>query len=295
MAVRMAIVAGQFYEASPDECQTHIEQMLPSGPIEADLPDTIMAGVVPHAGWVFSGDLAALVFAAIRQNAQEKPVETFVIFGAVHSAVSPMGHLYDSGQWGTPLGAVDVDEDLAEAILTEGGQFIQANCGSHSREHSIEVQVPIIQYVFPEAKILPLMVPAIPQASEIGAAVGRAIIGQDKRVVCIGSTDLTHYGPSYLMTSMGTGPEAIGWAKDTNDKFFLDQALSMQAERLVDTANTYHSACGGGATAATVAAAKQLGAEKGYLLGHTTSAEVMTKKFDRSSTDSVGYAAIVYG
>ncbi len=294
MAVRMAMVAGQFYEASPDECQFHIKQMLPSGPIETELPETIVAGVVPHAGWVFSGDLAALVFAAIRQNAQEKPVDTFVIFGAVHSAVSPMGHLYDSGQWGTPLGTVDVDEGLAEAILTEGAQFIQPNCSSHSREHSIEVQVPIIQYVFPQAKIVPLMVPAIPQAGEIGAAVGRAIAGQDKHIVCIGSTDLTHYGPSYLMTSMGTGPEALRWARDTNDKFFLDQALSMQVDRLVDTANTYHSACGGGATAATVAAARQLGAEKGFLLAHTTSAEVMKKKFNRSSTDSVGYAAIVF-
>ena len=294
MAVRMAIVAGQFYEASPDECQTHIEQMLPSGPIEADLPDTIVAGVVPHAGWVFSGDLAVLVFAAIKQNAEDNPVDTFVIFGAVHSAVSPMGHLYNTGQWGTPLGAVDVDDALAEAILDEGGQFIQANCSSHSREHSIEVQVPIIQYLFPEANIVPLMVPPIPQAHEIGLAVGRVIQNQDERVVCIGSTDLTHYGPSYLMTSMGTGAEAIRWAKETNDKFFLDQALSMQADRLVDTANTYHSACGGGATAATVAAAKQLGAEKGYLLAHTTSAEVMTEKFGRGSTDSVGYAAIVY-
>jgi MEMO1 family protein len=294
MTVRMAVVAGQFYESSPEDCRNHIEQMLPSEPIEADLPEPIVAGVVPHAGWVFSGDLAALVFAAIKQNAEDKPVDTFVIFGAVHSAVSPMAHLYDSGQWGTPLGAVDVDEDLAEAILTEGGQFIQANCSSHSREHSIEVQVPIIQHVFPEAKILPLMVPATPQAHEIGAAVGRAIQNQNKRVACIGSTDLTHYGPSYLMTSMGTGAEAIRWAKDTNDKFFLDQALSMQADRLVDTANTYHSACGGGATAATVAAARELGAEKGCLLAHTTSAEVMAKKFNRSSTDSVGYAAIVY-
>ena len=294
MAVRMAIVAGQFYEASPDECRTHIEQMLPSGPLRAELPATIVAGVVPHAGWAFSGDLAALVFAAIKQTVADKPVDTFVIFGAVHSAVSPMGHLYNTGQWGTPLGAVDVDDALAEAILDEGGQFIQANCSSHSREHSIEVQVPIIQYLFPEANIVPLMVPPIPQAHEIGLAVGRVIQNQDERVVCIGSTDLTHYGPSYLMTSMGTGAEAIRWAKETNDKFFLDQALSMQADRLVDTANTYHSACGGGATAATVAAAKQLGAEKGYLLAHTTSAEVMTEKFGRGSTDSVGYAAIVY-
>jgi AmmeMemoRadiSam system protein B len=81
MAVRRAVVAGRFYESSSASCRKQIEQMLPSGPIEAQLPERIIAGIVPHAGWMFSGSLAALVFAAIKQ---QQSVDSFVIFGAVH-------------------------------------------------------------------------------------------------------------------------------------------------------------------------------------------------------------------
>jgi MEMO1 family protein len=101
--------------------------------------------------------------------------------------------------------------------------------------------------------------------------------------------------PSYLFTPMGSGPQAIRWAKEKNDRFFLDLALSLQADRLVEASHTYGSACGGGAVAAAVAAAHELGAQKGYLLAHTSSAEVMAKKFQRGAEDSVGYAAVVFG
>jgi hypothetical protein len=206
-----------------------------------------------------------------------------------------MGIMYDAGQWGTPLGRIDVDEELAEAILHHGDELIRADCESHSREHSIEVQIPFIQYLFEEAKILPIMVPPIARADEIGRVVGQIAAQSDKRIVCIASTDLTHYGPSYHYTPMGTGPEAIRWAKEKNDQFFIDLAMSMQADKLVESASMYNNACGAGAVAATVAAAEALGAKKGYLLAHTTSADVMAKKFHRDSEDSVGYVAIVYG
>ncbi|MBN1765947.1 MAG: AmmeMemoRadiSam system protein B, partial [Sedimentisphaerales bacterium] len=241
MSVRMAAVAGQFYEASPQACQEHIRQLLPEGPIDAQIPETIVAGVVPHAGWVFSGDLAGLVFASIKQ---QQSVDTFVIFGAVHTVMARRGLLYDVGQWGTPLGTIDIDEDLADAILDEGTDFISTDTGGHSREHSIEVQIPFIQYLFNQAKIVPLMVPPMAQAPEIGQAVARALGACDKKVVCIASTDLTHYGPSYGFTQMGVGPEALKWAKETNDKFFIDLTLTMQADKLVDTAQMYGSACG---------------------------------------------------
>ena len=292
MSVRTTAVAGQFYESSPQACLDQLKQMLPAEPLTADLHERIISGIVPHAGWVFSGDLAGLVFAAVKQ--QNESVDTFVIFGAVHAVRTRQALLYDTGSWQTPLGTIDVDEQLAGAILAQAPDLIIADHDARRREHSIEVQVPFVQHLFEAARIVPLLVPPSDQAPPVGAAVARAIAGSDKSVVCIGSTDLTHYGPSYYFTPQGAGPEAVRWAKDTNDKFFLDQALSMQADRLVDTANTYHSACGGGATAATVGAAQQLGAEKGYLLAHTTSAEVMIQKFNRGSTDSVGYAAIVY-
>lgn len=292
MAVRMAVVAGQFYEASQARCEAQIKEMLPAQGVEIPFDGPILAGVVPHAGWVFSGNLAALVFAAVRQRQQ---IDTFVIFGAVHSAAGRAGMLYESGQWGTPLGAIDVDAELAAEILAQTPGMVEADQAGHSGEHSIEVQVPIIQHLFPDAKIVPLMVPPGARVIEIGRATARAIQQSDKNVLCLASTDLTHYGPSYYHTPMGTGSEALKWAKDENDKFFIDLALTMQADQLVTTAQSYGSACGAGAVAAAVAAASELGAEKGHLLAHTTSAEIVAEKFHQPSQDSVGYAAIVYG
>lgn len=292
MTVRMAAVAGRFYEGSTKACLAHIKNLLPKGPIKADLPERILAGVVPHAGWVFSGDLAALVFAAIKQ---QQAVDTFVIFGAIHTVRVNRGLLYESGQWGTPLGTIDVDDELAEAIADQDHHRIIFDRIGHQQEHSIEVQVPFIQHLFPEAKIVPLLVPPVDDAPDIGQAVGRAIKQSPKSIVCIASTDLTHYGPGYGCTPMGSGPEGIRWAKEKNDQFFIDLALNFQADQLVDNSRTYNSACGGGAVAAVVASAQELGSNKSLLLGHTTSAEVMVKKFGQKAEDSVGYAAIVFG
>ena len=293
MPVRSTAVAGQFYQASPDACRNQIEQMLPDTPLDVELPPKILAGVVPHAGWVFSGNLAAMVFAAVKER--HETVDTFVIFGAVHAVRTQNTLLYDCGCWKTPLGSIDIDESLAADVLGRLPNLVQADCNAHNREHSIEVQVPIIQYLFPEAQILPLLVPPTDQAPQIGVGFAQILKNTSKTVVCIGSTDLTHYGPSYFFTPHGAGPEALQWAKNTNDRHFIDLALAFKAERLVDSAQTYANACGAGAAAATVAAARQLGATRGYLLAHTTSAEILQKKYHQAATDSVGYAALVFG
>ncbi|MCP4712643.1 MAG: AmmeMemoRadiSam system protein B, partial [Planctomycetes bacterium] len=117
MPVRSAAVAGQFYQASLDACQAQIEQMLPAAPLDVDLPSRILAGVVPHAGWVFSGDLASMVFSAIKQ--QTDSVDTLVIFGAVHAVRTKNALLYDTGSWQTPLGPIDIDESLAADVLSQ--------------------------------------------------------------------------------------------------------------------------------------------------------------------------------
>ena len=293
MPTRSAAVAGQFYDAAPGACRTQIEQMLPGAPLDVDLPPKILAGVVPHAGWVFSGSLAAMVFAAIKQ--QNDAVDTFVIFGAVHAVRTKNSLLYDSGSWQTPLGPIDIDQSLAADILAQIPNLVHPDCNAHNREHSIEVQVPIIQYLFPDAQILPLLVPPTDLAGQIGAQIAPILKNSQKTVVCIGSTDLTHYGPSYFFTPHATDPQALQWAQDTNDRYFIDLALALQADRLVDAAQTYSNACGAGAAAAAIAAAQQLGATRGCLLAHTTSAEILQQKFHQSATDSVGYAAIVFG
>jgi len=295
MQVRKPIVAGQFYPSQRNSCVDEIDQCLPSaadrGRLSRSLPETIVAGIVPHAGWTFSGALAALVFWAVKQRHEK--VHTFVIFGAAHGYFGPAPAVYDSGSWMTPLGEVAVDEELAIAILSNGTAI--SDLDAHHSEHSIEVQVPFIQYLFAGSKILPIVVSPGEQAVKLGTSVGQ-IISRDnqKKIICIGSTDLTHYGPHYGFVPMGVGAEALKWASKVNDRKFIDLALKLEPQGLLASAAENCNACGPGAASATVAAAKKLGKTKGVLLAHTSSNEVMLRRMGTSSADSVGYAAIVF-
>lgn len=292
MNIRKPAVAGQFYPGSQKQCRTEIIDCLTDRPVSCKLPEKIVAGIVPHAGWTFSGDLAGMVFAAIEKI--EKTVDTFIIFGAVHNYFGSNAAVYDAGSWQTPMGEIKIDEELAAAIIKKSA-FAKSNPDAHKYEHSIEVQIPFIQHFFPSAKIVPILTPPADFVIELGADVAECIksaIG--KKIVCIGSTDLTHYGPRYGFNPQGDGPSAISWAKEVNDKFFINFALDMQAEKILSSAMERENACGPGAAAATVSAAKSLGKTKGLLLAHTNSSEVMEKKFGQTSSESVGYAAIVY-
>ena len=291
MQKRKPIVAGQFYPGQYDSCVDEINEYLEAKTLSESLPETIVAGIVPHAGWTFSGSLAALVFSAIKQ--QHEKVHTFVVFGATHGYFGQSPAVYEIGNWITPLGEVAVDEELADAVLSSGAAVSDPR--AHISEHSIEVQIPFIQYLFAGAKILPILVPPRQQAVALGTSVGDIISRQeDRKIVCIGSTDLTHYGPRYGFTPMGTGKEALRWADSVNDKEFIDLALKLDPQGLLTSAAENCNACGPGAAAAAVAAAKKLGSERGLLLAHTNSNEVMLQKTGSTSTDSVGYAAIIF-
>lgn len=291
MQTRKPVVAGQFYPGQHDSCVSEIHECLEAATIGGQLPETIAAGIVPHAGWTFSGSLAAMVFSAIKQ--QHEKVHTFVIFGAAHSYFGASPAVCERGVWETPLGEVVVDEELADAILKTGRAVCDQR--AHFSEHSIEVQVPFIQYLFAGAKIVPVVVPPTGQAVALGTSVGEIIGRQEgRKIVCIGSTDLTHYGPRYGFAPMGTGKNALTWAKKVNDKNFIDTALKLEPEDLLAGAVKDGNACGPGAAAATVAAAKKLGCKRGILLEHTTSNEIMLEKMGTTSADAVGYAAIVF-
>ncbi len=293
MTVRKPVVAGQFYPGSDKQCRAEIADCLAQRPLSGiQLPEKIAAGIVPHAGWAFSGDLAGMVFAAIAKT--EERIDTFVIFSAVHRYFDPIAAVYDAGAWLTPMGEVPIDEELAEAIIKKS-PAAKSTPDAHQLEHSIEVQIPFIQYLFADAKIVPIMTPPAEYVIKLGADVAECIkAATDKKIVCIGSTDLTHYGPRYGFDPQGKGEAGIKWAKDVNDKAFIDLALAMQAEKILTDSLENQNACGPGAAAATIAAAKGLGKSKGILLAHTHSSEVMEKKFGQSSSESVGYAAIVY-
>jgi AmmeMemoRadiSam system protein B len=299
MQIRKPSVAGQFYADDKRACLKEIKMCLEAKAVPKDLPDTIVAGIVPHAGWVFSGDVAALVFNSIKSV--HPHVDTFIIFGAAHYPCGKKAAVYAQGAWQTPLGDVMIDEDAAAAII-EMCADAERNERAHQFEHSIEVAVPFVQHLFPEAKIVPIMTPPTVYAGRLGEKVGEVVemhgraslLNGGKKIVCIGSTDLTHYGPRYGFDPMGVGDDAIQWAKEINDKEFIDYALDMDAEKILCTAAQNQNACGAGAAAATVAAAKRLGKTKGRLLAHTHSNEVMRQKYGQSSEESVGYAGIIF-
>jgi AmmeMemoRadiSam system protein B len=159
----------------------------------------------------------------------------------------------------------------------------------------MEVQVPFIQYLFPDAKILPILTPPAEQAIRLGEIAGSIIASdEESKIVTLGSTDLTHYGPRYGFTPMGVGKEGLKWATEVNDKQFIDYALKLQPDKMLESAAENYNACGAGAAAAVVAVAKTLGKTKGVLLAHTTSTEIMIRKLGVTSREAVGDAAIVF-
>ncbi len=291
MQIRHAVAAGSFYEASEKACRASLAKCIPETIDSVELPERIVAGIVPHAGWIFSGQVAGEVFRSIAQQGQP---EVFVLFGAMHRGIAQLGGMFADGGWRTPLGDVAIDERLAERILG-GTNLIERNARVHADEHSLEVIVPFIQHLFGEAKILPIAVPPVGEAHEIGQAVGRILAAEQTAAVCIGSTDLTHYGPGYGFVPQGAGQEGIIWAKDVNDRSIIDLICRLESEKIVAEAELHRNACGAGAVAATVGAAVQMGAKRAKLLSHICSAQVSERLWGQQSSESVGYAGIVFG
>ena len=290
MRIRRPAVAGQFYPADADACRAEVQACLAAETLPASLPEKVVAGIVPHAGWTFSGALAALVFAAVRQRTER--VATFAVCGAAHGYRDAAPVVDDSDGWETPLGTIEIDAALRDRLV-EGGT-VTADASAHRHEHSIEVQVPFIQHLFPEARLLPIIVPPVGGAVALGDALAEVVTQAAAPVVCIGSTDLTHYGPRYGFIPKGAGPDGTRWAHAENDRTFLDLALRVEPEALLTQALECGNACGPGAAAAVTAVARRLGVAAGMLLAQTDSNEIMRRKMGTSGRDSVGYAALVF-
>jgi MEMO1 family protein len=291
MNIRKPIVAGQFYPGTKSAAAAGADECLLANIDVNELPEKIVGGVIPHAGWVCSGLVPGKVFRAV-QILQE--VETFVLFGAVHRFGGVKAAVFSAGGWETPLGTIEIDDRLAAKILTDSN-LCRGEPAAHDYEHSIEVQVPFIQRLFPKAKILPIMVPPTKCAAEVGMAVAQGIKEAGTKAVCLGSSDLTHYGPSYQFSPQGPGQEGICWAKEVNDRGLLDLVEKMDAEGVLEYAQAHQAACGAGAIAASIGCAKDLGANVARILEHTNSYEVLSKRFGERGDDAVGYAGIIFG
>jgi MEMO1 family protein len=233
------------------------------------------AGIAPHAGWEFSGSLAAQVVSCIVPG-----MDTIVIIGG-HLASADGIMCLTEDAFETPLGPIETDRELLEAL---SGVLPMED--DEERDNTIEIQLPLIRYFAPEARAVGLRVPPSAVAERLGALIGETAARIGRRVAVLGSTDLTHYGAGYGFAPRQ--PDPVAWVRDVNDKRFIEAALAMDAAGVVDKATREHSACSAGGAAAAITFARSRGAASGALLAYRSSFEV------HRSESFVGYAGIVY-
>ena len=283
MPLRLPIAAGRFYPSDAPECVALLSEM------QAGLePVPAVGAIAPHAGWIYSGRTA---MRSIVSLAAKSP-ETVIVFGAVHVLTHADASLFSEGTWQTPLGLAAVDSDLGGLIRRI--DHVQDDPEAHRFEHSIEVLLPMIQHVLPEARIVPLMVKPVRRAEQIGRDCARAAKESGRRVAFLASTDLTHYGPAFGIEPVGRGAAGVKWAKEVNDRRLIKLIAVGRALEVLAEAEQSRSACGAGAVAALLGAMGELGAVEFRELEHTSSAEVEWAAGGGAAVNSVGYLAGVF-
>ena len=291
MNIRYPARAGQFYESASMPCEHHAQKLFESVVLPDRLPSPLYGGIVPHAGWMYSGKLAASTLKALDADA---PLERVVIFGADHVGQARQGEVYDSGVWRTPMGEVAIDRELAEAIIS-AGDLLRSNVAAHEGEHAIEVQVPLLQYLRPNVTIVPIIVPPTGDAVKIGDLVGATLAETfgDAGIRVIGSTDLTHHA-GHFPAPGGRGAQGVQWARE-NDHRIIELIEAMDAGQIVPEAQEHENACGGGAIAATIAACRAMGASAGITLAYSNSYEIIHQIYPSDADDTtVGYLSAIF-
>jgi len=283
MGIRKSDFAGSWYPGSEYECRAKIEDFSSSCVRCPSGGAGMLGGIVPHAGWIYSGQVAFNVIKCMKEDIEP---DIFVIFGR-HLYPGSGNFIMLEGSWATPLGDLEIAGDLAERLASEF-KFTVETSSRYEQDNTIELQLPFIKYLFPDVKILPVGVP--PAVTSIGIGERLAEIAEDigQKILVLGSTDLTHYGYNYGYTPKGTGKEAVDWVKNENDKKMIDLMLAMDAEGIITESLMNSNACCSGAVAAAVAAVKRMGAKRGEKLIYTTSYDISP------SSSFVGYAGIIY-
>jgi AmmeMemoRadiSam system protein B len=285
LTLRSPVAIG-FYPGTAGVCGSALDRYLRKASSILTQRERIVAGIVPHAGWIYSGHTAATVYYNVNRLTQPK---TFVLLGSVHVAGVNKPSVMAEGSWETPLGEIEINASLAQHLLKGCPDLLTEKLECHLMEHSIEVQVPFIQHLFPEADIVPIMVPPTRDSIPLGNKLAELLRG--KEVMVIGTSDLTHYGGNYGLLGAGTGKKALAWVKEVNDRRLIDLCLTMNAEGIVPEATKNLNACGPGALAATVAYARTLGVKGGELLHYTTSYDIEPVG---EPSNFVGYVGIIF-
>jgi len=290
--IRPPAVAGAFYPQETQECRTLAAQYLQQAQVPTNASVRWHGGIVPHAGWICSGAIAAQTMAAL---ARQGPVDVVVIFAAIHTPLPTSAAALDSyDRWAVPSGQTTIAREI-DAKLCETPALFVVDDRFHQREHAVEVELPLVQQAWPHARLLAVEVPASENSVAIGAAAARQIAGQKLSAVFLASSDFTHYGPGYGFVPAGVGSAAMAWAKD-NDRRLLDLITRGAVERIVPEVRSRFNACGAGAIAAMMSACREMGAAPaGQVLCHASSYETLAAVAPQRGDSSVGYAAVLVG
>ena len=275
--LREPAVSGIFYPKNPNELREDIESLFRDpnfGP--GNLPpsgnnERIYGMVSPHAGYMYSGAVAAHGY----YDLSSSKFESALILGPNHYGLGSEVALMDKGSWETPLGKVEIDSEVAQSI-TQNCDIISIDESAHSRDHCIEVQLPFLQYIKGEFKIVPIIL--INQGKNTCKKLGTDIYEsiKDRNLIPIASSDLTHY-------------EANNLAYE-KDKLLISAILSLDIEKFYSVLISFNvTACGYGAIATVMEISKRMGATKGKLLKYATSGDIAG---DNKSV--VGYSSILF-
>jgi len=274
MKIRKPAVSGMFYAGTARELKEQIEWCYKHELGPGAIPRVnskglreIVAIVAPHAGYYYSGPVAAHAY---KELADDGIFDTAVILGPNHTGYGYPVSLWAGGNWNTPLGDVEINEELAQRLL---GEVIKVDETAHVDEHSIEVQLPWLQQLYKEIKIVPITMLA--QDIETAQAVGKAISQAGNNLIIIASSDFTHYEP-----------HSVAMEKDSS---VIEAIVALDEEELYKRCESLKcTMCGYGPVASAIVAAKEMKAKKASLLKYATSGETCSD-FSRV----VGYGSIV--
>lgn len=274
MKTRRAAVSGMFYAGTAGELEEQIGWCYRHELGPGTIPQVnsrglrqLVAMVVPHAGYYYSGPIAAHAYKGL---AEDGILDTAVILGPNHTGYGDPVSLWAEGSWSTPLGEVEVDKKLAQRLL---GDVIKADETAHIHEHSIEVQLPWLQHLYRKVRIVPVAMLA--QDIETARIVGKSIGQAGGNLIVIASSDLTHYEP-----------HSVAMEKDNS---VIEAIIALDEEELYERCERLRcTMCGYGPVAAAIVASKEMKGKKASLLKYATSGDT-GGDFSRV----VGYGSIV--
>ncbi len=280
--LRQPAVAGAFYPDNPENLRKLIEScFLDDAGVgylpklnsfeDEDYPINIM---VPHAGYQYSGAIASRGYCEIVENGFP---EVFIIISPNHTGLGSEISVFNEGEWITPLGSVEVDREFAQAII-ESSDIASADFTAHIREHSIEVQLPFLQYFSNDFKIVPITMgrQTFVTSNDLSNAIFEAANKLDKSYCVIASTDLSHFNNQEKANKV--------------DGFVLEDIEEMNEFKLFEEVVQYNiTMCGYGPVMATMSLSKRCGKNTSEILAYGTSGDV-TGDF----TSVVGYASGIF-